>query len=310
MDSRWSPDWQGRGWGRAGFRILFGLWLISRTALGQTGESETAGPLAYSGDQRPVSWAAQPILEPEPERERGELETDRDSFTPAISLAGPGLFIVESAYTFIDNRDVYDTHSLPELVLRRGVTDWLELRLHFNYEVGGAGNAVSAEAGDEEFSEGPLERESQIGYGFKLKVSDQQGWLPGSALLLVGNTPTSGPEDSSSFVGTYVVGWNLPNEWKLDSALRYSADSIRGDGHDLWSPSVVVKVPLMDRLNGHVEYFGIFTSHKAVNSNAQYFSPGVHFLATEDLEIGVRVGWGLNQDAAAFFVNTGIGWRF
>src|SRR5262245_51228429 len=51
------------------------------------------------------------VAEPGRERESGgegegepdEIETDRDSFTPATTLAGRGRLIVESAYSFIDN---------------------------------------------------------------------------------------------------------------------------------------------------------------------------------------------------------------
>src|SRR4029453_3610479 len=39
------------------------------------------------------------------------LETDRDSFTPATTTAGAGRWIVESAYSFIDNRRAPDTSS-------------------------------------------------------------------------------------------------------------------------------------------------------------------------------------------------------
>lgn len=78
--------------------------------------------------------------------ERGgedEIETDRDSFTPATGVVGKKRLVVESAYTFIDHRDVPETHSLPEIVARYGITDNMELRLGYNYEVGGAGNSVS-----------------------------------------------------------------------------------------------------------------------------------------------------------------------
>ena len=66
-----------------------------------------------------------------------EIETDRDSFTPATTVVGYKRLVVESAWSYIDNRSVADTNSLPELVCRYGVSDWLELRLGFNYEVGG-----------------------------------------------------------------------------------------------------------------------------------------------------------------------------
>lgn len=81
--------------------------------------------------------------------EAPELETDRDAFTPATSTVGRGIAVVESSYSFIDNRSVKDTHSLPELLLRRGLTENIELRLGWNYEVGGTGDVVSGNEGGE-----------------------------------------------------------------------------------------------------------------------------------------------------------------
>jgi hypothetical protein len=49
---------------------------------------------------------------------------------------------------------------------------------------------------------------------------------------------------------------------------------------------------------------------KAENSTQHYVSPGVHYLVTDDLEVGVRLGWGLNDQSARFFANVGFGWRF
>ncbi len=72
-----------------------------------------------------------------------ELETDREAFTPATSTAGKNLWIVESSYSYIDNRDTPDTNSFPELLVRYGLTDRVELRLGWNYEAGGGGNVVS-----------------------------------------------------------------------------------------------------------------------------------------------------------------------
>jgi hypothetical protein len=31
---------------------------------------------------------------------------------------------------------------------------------------------------------------------------------------------------------------------------------------------------------------------------------------TENLEVGVRVGWGLNDQTPRFFSNVGFGWRY
>ncbi len=74
-------------------------------------------------------------------------------------------------------------------------------------------------------------------------------------------------------------------------------------------PSSVVNVPIGERLNVHAEYFGIVSSGKEIPLNLQYASLGGHVLATEDLEIGLRVGWGLNEATPGFFSSVGLGLR-
>ena len=70
---------------------------------------------------------------------REELETDRDSFTFAPTTAGAATSILESSYSFIDNRLGPETHSVPEVLVRRGIGEKVEARLGFNYEAGGSG---------------------------------------------------------------------------------------------------------------------------------------------------------------------------
>lgn len=255
-------------------------------------------------------WLAEAEERMEGEGDKDEIETDRDSFTPATTNVSRGRTIFESAYTFIDNRRAFDTHSYPELLLRLGVSDRFEARLSWNAEVGGEGNTVSSEGGEEDFESPHIVRETQVSYGLKYVMQRQDGWLPDLAVITTGQTPTSGPETATTFVGTIVTGWTLANRSKLDAAIRYSADVVEQDHHNLWAPSIVWKLPIRSRANVHAEYFGIFTSGRLDNTNAQYISPGIHFLVTPDLELGVRGGWGLNDDSARFFVNTGLGIRF
>ena len=80
------------------------------------------------------------------------------------------------------------THSYPELLIRRGFGDRVELRLGWNYEVGGAGRLVSGNGGAV-FETATIERESQMLYGVKAAVSEQDGWRPRSAAILQGYTP-------------------------------------------------------------------------------------------------------------------------
>jgi hypothetical protein len=251
-----------------------------------------------------------PGVEAEGEEEEA-IETDRDSFTPATRLVGKGLFIFESAYSFLDNRGVKETHSLPEALLRYGLLERLELRLGWNYEVGGAGNDVSGSGFAEDELGGPgLERESTLSYGIKAAVTRQEEWVPRSAIILTGLTPTSGRETAAQFVGTYVLGWELPNCWQLDTAIRYGTATEEQDHFSVWAPSAVIRVPVGESWNVHAEWFSIFSSGRTHESTRHFFSPGVHYLVTENIEVGVRVGWGLNDQSARFFSNVGFGWRF
>ncbi|MFN9344522.1 MAG: hypothetical protein ACK6DB_18305, partial [Planctomycetota bacterium] len=102
----------------------------------------------------------------ESEKEDEELETDRDSFTPATTTVKLGGVLVESAYSFIDNKNVAETHSYPELLIRYGWRENVELRLGWNYEIGGAGNPVSGNISDfEEEGSESLEQEAKLLYG-------------------------------------------------------------------------------------------------------------------------------------------------
>lgn len=243
-------------------------------------------------------------------REEDHIETDRDSLTPSSRTVGAGRVVIESSYSFIDNRDSKETHSFPELLVRIGWTDRLELRFGGNYEVGGEGADVSAGTVSDDFEKGGLVRESQLLYGLKLRLSEQADWMPESSLIVQGHTPTSGPNPSTAFTLGYVIGWELPDEWKLDSAIRFGADKEGDDRFEQWTPSIVLRKALAARWNIHGEYFGHFSQDRRDNFQKHYFSPGVHYLVTPNVEVGVRVGWGLNDDSARFFNNVGLGWRF
>ncbi len=246
----------------------------------------------------------------EAEEEPDEIETDRDSFTPAVTVVGRRRLVLESAYTFLDNRRVPETHSLPELLVRYGATEWLELRFGTNYEVGGAGNPVSANIPDELVDEPELEEAANVSYGIKLALRDQDEWLPRSALVVQGYTPTAGTFTDTHYGLDWVSGYTLANGWTWDSAIRFSSGSLIEDRFNIWAPSTVVKVPLGERWKVHLEYFGIFSEGRRRESVQQFISPGVHYLLTRDFELGTRFGWGLNDQSPNFWINVGAGYRF
>ena len=275
---------------------------------------KSTSPVVPSAPGTPQRGAFELLTGERPiEAEPDEIETDRDSFTPATTIVGRRRLIVESGYSFLDNRGFKETHSVPELIFRYGLSDRIELRLGWNYEVGGAASEVSGSSALEEeaaLNGSKLVKEYTLSYGAKFRVNDQYQWIPRSIVILQGLTPTGGASNQTQIVATYAAGWTLPNRWQFDSAIRYVTESEEGDHFNIWAPSAVLKVPLGEKWAAHAEYFGFITGGKELNTTKHYLSPGLHYLVTPDLEIGVRLGWGLNDQSARFFSNVGVGYRY
>ena len=276
--------------------------------------SGTTGPEPAREDSQEADRRSEG--EPEEEERRSpfedKIETDRDAFTPSTKTTPLNRLILESSYSFIDNRGAPDTNSFPELLFRYGLLKRLELRLGWNYEAGGGGNVVSGNAGEtaEGVDTSSLTREQRMLYGFKASLTEQQSWRPDSILIVMGVTPTGGDATATQLRADYVFGWRLPNRWRLDSALAFTTDSDSGNRFEVWAPSTVLRMPLTERFQVHAEYFGQISQGRQSEFSHHFFSPGMHYLITPNLELGLRVGWGLNEQTARFFSNVGFGWRF
>ena len=123
-------------------------------------------------------------------------------------------------------------------------------------------------------------------------------------------TPTNGDLWGTVPVATAVAGWELPGEVRLDGSLRYSYAQWETGWFSRWAPTVILRVPVTERWELHAEWFETFTEGLPIDTVRPFFSPGTHYLLSENIEVGIRVGWGLNDTAAGFFSDTGIAWRY
>jgi hypothetical protein len=242
--------------------------------------------------------------------ERADLGTDRDAFTPCTHCVAPGVSLTEASYVFIDNLTGLPTNNYPELLIRLGANEWWEWRLGVNYGVGSQGNVVTSVEVGEGTIDGRSVYESSVLYGFKMDTSEQDGWLPESCFIMEASTPTYGDVFGTVPVATIVAGWELPLEWRLDGAIRYSYAEGEVNWFSRWGPSAVLRVPITDRWEVHAEWFGTFTQGLLDDTHRPFFSPGFHIIVTEDVELGLRVGWGLNAESAPFFSDAGLAIRY
>jgi hypothetical protein len=235
-----------------------------------------------------------------------ELDADRDAFTPSTFCVDPGRGLVEGSYVFIDNAVGLPTNNYPEMLVRHGATEWWEWRFGVNYGVGSQGNVVTSVEVGEGTLDGSTLYESSVLYGFKLRTSEQDSWMPDSCFIMEASTPMYGNVFGTAPVATYVAGWKLWSDWRLDGSIRYAYSEGLTDWFSRWTPSVILRMPVTERFEVHAEWFGSYTQGLSDNTQQPFFSPGTHFSISRSVEIGLRVGWGLAAEAAPFFSDAGI----
>jgi len=253
-------------------------------------------------------WLA--CLAPVTAAEFEELDTDRDAFTPATTTAKVGTILTEASYVWIDNRETPATNSFPELLVRVGARERFEWRFGFNYEQSSGGSVVAAVEVGEPPAGGEGTDEANLLYGCKVRVTDQEGWVPRSAAIVEAFTPVSGDVWGTEPVVTYAFGWEFAAAWRFDTAIRYARAESEEGWFDRWMPSAVLRIPVTERWEVHGEWFGSWSQGLADDSVRPFLGPGTHYMITPRFELGCRMGWGLTRDAAGYFVDTGVGWRF
>ena len=243
-------------------------------------------------------------------QEFSDLGTDRDAFTPSTFTIMPGQSLIEGSYVFIDNRTTPPTNSYPELLCRCGATDRFEWRFGVSYVENAGGYLVTNAEGSEGRGDGTVAYESNVLFGFKAITTEQSGWIPQSCVIVEGFTPTSGDLFGTAPVPTVAIGWKLANEWRLDTAIRYVYAEGSEGWFNKWSPSIVLRLPVTERWEVHGEFFSTTTDGLPHEKTSSFLSPGTHFILAKNLELGLRVGWGITNDAAHFFSDAGFGYRF
>lgn len=239
-----------------------------------------------------------------------DLAADRDAFTPAAACVPPGQGLVEGSYVYIDNLTGLPTNNYPELLVRHGGTEWWEWRFGVNYGVGTQGNVVTSVEVGEASPDGRIIHDASLLYGFKAATSRQDGWIPDSCFIMEAATPTAGDVFGTTPVATIVAGWELGGAWRLDTAIRYAYAESQTTWFSRWSPSVVLRAPLSERWEVHAEWFGSYTQGLLDDSQRPFFSPGMHYDLADNVEIGLRIGWGLSSESAPFFSDAGFAIRY
>lgn len=255
---------------------------------------------------------------PEPARLDGALQTDRPGFSDTAFLVPRGHVQLELGYLYShDSEDDTDTKSqlAATTSLRVGLLDDLELRVKW-----GGYSMVDSKFPD--VSPGGRHYENHqhddgatdMSVGFKAPIlkHTESNLLPNLSMVPALSLPTRTDNKTSGDVDpSFELAWNYPltDKFTLYGIGSIAAISDGGGRYAQEAFSFAGCYSITDRLSWFVEYFGIYPNTR--NSDGQNnIDMGPVFLVTDNIQLDVEVGIGLNEEAPDFFINGGVAIRF
>ncbi len=228
-----------------------------------------------------------------------ELVGDRPDFTESAQAVAPGRVQIEAGAT-LETNDLSDTWSVGEILVRYGLKPGTEFRV------------VLPSLIDIDFEHGGFEDFSgadNAALGLKQELATGNGSSPQVAVLTHVTLPT-GDED----VVAADTAWDLvlAVEWTLTENLglgvNLGGELVFADDTESqqWA-SAAFGLGVTDRLGAYVEGY-VFTEELDEFTSAMDL--GATYLVTADLQLDVRVGFGLGDVNDEVFYGAGVVTRF
>ncbi|UII31727.1 transporter [Fulvivirga ulvae] len=227
--------------------------------------------------------------------------TDRPTTTDAVKLISPGTFQIEMGYMntrYEDEGIEFKSITAPNLSVKYGLAEWLELRVLANYLT------LKVDAYDIENS---LSGVTPLILSPKLKLIDQNFWIPRISLATAISFPEPAKEEFQSEKINY--GGRLLFEHVFND--RYSwSHGFGADWDDsretTWAYSSAFSVSLSGKVGAFAEIFGYFATDIP---STHSIDAGVTYLASDNIQLDTSIGLPLNENAPDFFYSVGLAWK-
>ncbi len=251
---------------------------------------------------------AKPDAEKAGDGEKEEpLESDRPDFTDSPATVGRGRLQIEAGYQFthgIEGDPTHNAHDLPELLVRYGVAERLELRIAwdpgfvFDRQADPASGRILTDNGG-----------SDMEFGFKYALTKQDCWLPKSGIITSFTAPVGDRVESSGQVDVlvnYLYSWELNKKATLScsTGVLWTAES--GDHFTRFSQSGSLDYELTEKLHVFNECYALFRVDFHDDRPQYYYDAGLTYLATPNFQLDWRAGVGLSNASDRFFTGCGL----
>lgn len=246
----------------------------------------------------------------------GPLVTDRPDQTESTSVVPPGFVQLEAGWTVSGSSDEAEgerIHTLPEALVRIGLTRWLEARLALPTWTRTSARSPDGSPDPEEAGFGDAR------LGLKLGIVEGEGGAPSVALLAGTTLPTGeegfGSERADPFFrlaasgdpsGRFSAGVNLGLQWETESGPGPSAAA--PDTQADWLYTAALGIGLSEAIGMFVEGFGL-VGLEGSRPASHAVDGGFTLRLADNLQLDLRAGAGLDGDAEDWFVGAGFAAR-
>jgi hypothetical protein len=228
-------------------------------------------------------------------QELGPINTERPSFSSSPLVLPTGLWQIETGYQFTRDKDESSLkdHTLPNLLLRFGFHEKLELQLS-----GVTYKWQELDGLEENGFPG-------AGLGIKWQVNNSDAVVPvglfGGISLPVGSSEFTNDNYDPS-IGIF---WSHSStlDWFGTAIVKYSNDLFTFDN------AIGISFSLPGNTGAFVEYLANFYENDN-DGSGHNLNLGASWLLSDNLQLDINGGVGLNSKANDYYTGMGISYRF
>jgi hypothetical protein len=215
---------------------------------------------------------------------------------------------IEGGYSFVSDTIAGSSatqHTVPDLLLRIGLTERLELRVGWpgwvstNY-----GGSLSAASSADTL-------EPNVGLMYDLWQQD--GCVPQTAVLAAVPITLEGNPFSMSGLqplSQMLYCWYPTDRFSFGGATGVALFRVSGDNFVQWQQSLNLDYLLTDRVGGFAEWEVLIDSGSRDDGAGHLLGGGFSLLWTDSLQVSWRAGLGLNERAPDFLTDLRFAYRF
>ena len=233
--------------------------------------------------------AQRPVLPP--------IDTDRPDVTDGTGTVARGHVQIEAGYTRVTSRLHQTAYSLPEVLVRVGLSSRAELRLSETYRSGFAEATSVATTGWDD-----------VQLGTKVALFPGRGARPAISAEAFVAVPTGADAISAhrALPGAAVLAqWDGDGPWSAGAELQAARGADAGIS---WIPSLSIQFRPADPVQLYGELFSLQSTSAAI-AEESYFNSGVLVLLSNNVQVDARIAFGLNHAATLRSIGFGIALR-